>query len=157
MIMKKLSIFVIVALAISFVSCSLPVRLMNTASYAEGSAYEPVSAVFADLVVSPTKIKFMYVPKTTIVNGGKDNVINTAVREALLANDNADVLVCLETQISYDNKGKVQLVAVTGYPAKYQNFRSPSDEQLAELLKKDLKPGKKSSSGGLLGNLKIGK
>ncbi len=156
--MKKLFVISVLALAASFVSCSLPVRLTNSASYAEGEAYQPVSAVFADLVVSPTKIKFSYIPKSAVVNGGRDNVVNTAVREALLANGNADVLVSLEKQISYDSKGKVQSVTVTGYPAKYQNFRSPSDEQLTELLKKDLKPGKKSEGGGsILGALKLGK
>lgn len=155
--MKKSSIVLVAIFAMAFISCSIPARLMNTASYAEGNAYQPVSAVFADLVVSPTKIKFLYIPKSTILNGGKDNVINTAVREALLANGNADVLVSLETQISYDTKGKVQSIAVTGYPATYKNFRSPNDEQLTELLKKDLKPGKKSSGGGLMSSLKLGK
>lgn len=156
--MKKLLVISVLALvSSSFVSCSLPVRLMNSASYAEGEAYQPVSAVFADLVVSPTKIKFSYIPKSAVLNGGKDNVVNTAVREALLANGNADVLVGLEKQISYDSKGKVQSVTVTGYPAKYQNFRSPSNEQLTELLKKDLKPGQKSEGGSVLGTLKLGK
>lgn len=155
--MRKLFFISVLALvASSFVSCSLPIRLTNTASYAEGEAYQPVSAVFADLVVSPKKIKFFYVPKPTVLNGGKENIINTAVREALIASGDADVIVCLEKQVSYDSKGKVESVTITGYPATYKNFRSPNDEQLIEILK-HLKPGKKSEGNGVFGALKLGK
>ena len=74
---------------------------------------------------------------------GEKNVIKTAVRETLLANGNADVLVGLNTQIKYDTKGQLESITVTGYPAKYVNFRSPSDE---EILK--LKADNGSTTGG---------
>lgn len=95
----------------------------------------PVAAVLADLEVSPKKISYFYIPSATVVNGGVDNVVNSAVREALIENDNADVLVALEKQIKYDAEGRVESITVTGYPAKYVNFRNPSDEFLLELNK----------------------
>ena len=80
------------------------------------------------------------------------NVINTAVREALLANGNADVLVALETQVKYDAAGEIESVTVTGYPATYTNFRSPSDEVLSTMA-----ASSSASSASPIGALKLGK
>ena len=79
------------------------------------------------------KISYFMIPSKTVQQGGENNVIKTAVREALLANGNADVLVGLNTQIKYDAKGQPESITVTGYPAKYVNFRSPSDEEILKL------------------------
>ena len=153
--MKKLSIILSVAIAATFVSCSLPTKLMNTSTHNEVKVAQPVTALFADLDVSPTKISFFFIPSKTVINGGEDNVINTAVREALLANGNADVLVGLEKQLKYNDKGEVESITVTGYPAKYVNFRSPGDDYLREISK--VKPVADKNSGSLLDKLKFGK
>jgi hypothetical protein len=92
-------------------------------------------------------------PSKTVSNGGFDNVVNTAVREALLANGDADVLVGLETQVKYDNKGQVESITVSGYPAKYVNFRNPGDEYLKSM------PAASDDKKGVLpiGKIKLGK
>ena len=140
--MKKF--FLLASVALSMVACSIPAKLINTASYTEIGTAQPVVAVLADLDVSPEKISYFMIPSKTVLQGGEKNVIKTAVREALLANGDADVLVGLNTQIKYDAKGQPESITVTGYPAKYVNFRSPSDE---EILK--LKADNGSAAGGL--------
>ena len=140
--MKKF--FLLALVALSMVACSIPAKLINTASYTEIGTAQPVVAVLADLDVSPEKISYFMIPSKTVLQGGEKNVINTAVREALLANGDADVLVGLNTQIKYDTTGQPESITVTGYPAKYVNFRSPSDE---EILK--LKADNGSAAGGL--------
>ena len=140
--MKKF--FLLALVALSMIACSIPAKLINTASYTEIGTAQPVVAVLADLDVSSEKISYFMIPSKTVLQGGEKNVIKTAVREALLANGNADVLVGLNTQIKYDAKGQPESITVTGYPAKYVNFRSPSDE---EILK--LKADNGSTAGGL--------
>jgi hypothetical protein len=133
--MKKFSFILTVLVASTFVSCSLPTKLTNTATYSNVNVAEPVAAVFADLEVSPKKILFFYIPSQTVINAGEKNVVDSAVREALLANGNADVLVALEKQVKYDGNGAIESITVTGYPAKYVNFRSPGDDYLREISK----------------------
>lgn len=166
--MKKIFTFLVVATMFS--SCATTstsmAKLMNTATHTKVNAVEPTVAVFADLQVSPNKISYFFLPSQTVQNGGFDNIVNTAVREALIANGNADVLVGLEQQVKYDANGAVESITVSGYPAKYVNFRSPGDEFLREMAKESSKDnqGAKSqntqsaqSGGGLLGALKLGK
>lgn len=105
-------------------------KLVNSATHKKIEFVQPVVAVFADLKVKEEKITYFMIPSRTVVDAGYDNVINTAVREALLTNDNADVLVGLETQVKYNAEGRIESVMVTGYPARYINFRSPSDQYL---------------------------
>ncbi len=152
--MKKLFILSVLASAM-FVGCTPMAKLTNTATHKKVSVMEPVAAVFADLEVSPTKISFFYIPSKTVVNAGGDNVTDTAVREALLANGNADVLVGLEKQIKYNSKGEIESITVTGYPAKYVNFRSPGDDYLREVSKSAT--SKQEGGNSLLGKLKLGK
>ena len=137
-----------------FVGCSTTVpvvapsaKLINTATYTRGSAVQPVSAVFADLQVSPEKILFLYIPSNTVLQGGESNVVSSAVREALLSNGNADVLVALESQIKYGEDGKIESITVTGYPAKYVNFRNPGDEYLRDVSKSSFNPVAKPTPG----------
>lgn len=140
--MKKFFTLAVLASAMMFSSCSS--RLVNTATHNRISVLDPVVAVFADLKVSPTKIEYSYVPTKTVANGGAENIVNTAIREALLANGNSDVMVALENQIKYASDGTIESVTITGYPAKYVNFRSPGDEYLREVSKTNL--GKKKSA-----------
>lgn len=163
--MKK--IFAIVAVATLFASCSVTAptspsmaKLTNTSTHSKVQVIQPVAAVLADLQVSPTKISFFFLPSQTVVNGGFDNIVNTAVREALIANGNADVLVALEQQVKYNASGKVESITVSGYPAKYINFRSPGDDYLREAAKDTPKSGSENKPAGapsLLGALKLGK
>ncbi len=165
--MKKLLSLLVVASAM-FVSCSVlsspakaPSKLTNTATFTPVTVTQPVVAVFADLDVSPNKISFFYIPSGTIISAGPQNVINSAIREALIANGNADVLVGLEKQIKYSGDGNIESVTVTGYPAKYVNFRSPGDDYLRKMSAPGNSPKKGeaapaqggSSSGNILGKL----
>jgi hypothetical protein len=169
--MKKF-LFLLVVAPTMLVGCSMqavapkaPTKLTNTATYTPIKVAEPVVAVFADLDVSPNKISFFYMPSGTVVNAGPQNVIDSAIREALIANGNADVLVGLEKQIKYAGDGTIESVTVTGYPAKYVNFRSPGDDYLRQKSLAGAPSAKKGgvtpatgteSSGGMLGKL-IGK
>jgi hypothetical protein len=67
--------------------------------------------------------------------GGFDNIVNCAVQEALRENGGADVLVALEQQVKYGDDGECESITITGYPAKYKNFRSPGTEYILELSK----------------------
>ena len=147
--MKKLLLCLVVAAMAT--SCASSAKLMNFATHSKAKAIQPVAALYADLNVSPTKISYFLIPSKTVVLGGYDNVINTAVREALLANGNADVLVALETQVKYDVAGDIESVTVTGYPATYTNFRSPSDDVLSTMVNSS-----SASSSSPIGGLKLG-
>ena len=168
--MKK--IFTIVAAATMLIGCAettptvaptvtSPAKLSNSSTHTRMQVVQPVVALLADLEVSPTKITYFFMPSQTIVNGGFDNIVNSAVREALIANGNADVLVGLEQQVKYSGNGAVESITVSGYPAKYVNFRSPGDEYLRSIAKPQPQPqsqsGKPQQSatqsilGGLLG------
>lgn len=145
--MRKL-IISLFALSVMLSSCSTPVKLMNSATYQNSTVSQPVVALFADLEVSPEKISYLLLPSKTVLCGGYDNVINTAVKDALMIHGNADVMVALETQVKYGVDGQIESVVVTGYPAKYVNFRNPGDEYLKALLSR---PETKSSEEGFLG------
>jgi hypothetical protein len=168
--MKKLNFCLMLAVAALFVGCSTvnqvtetqSARLINTATYTGVSIVRPITGVLADLEVASEKILFLYIPSNTVLQGGEENVINSAVREALLSNGNADVLVALEKQIKYNQNGKIESITVTGYPAKYVNFRSPGDEYLLSIQPKKAEEKKKASNtpaaaggaGGVFGLIK---
>ena len=156
--MKKVFISLMAAV-FALSSCSVPTRLVNTATYKTVSVATPVAAVFADLDVSPQKITYFMMPSKSVVSSGYDNVVNSAVREALLANGNADVLVGLETQVKYGGDGMIESITVTGYPARYVNFRSPGDEYLKAMQGQTSSPAPTGvlPAGGFLGKLKSGK
>ena len=107
-------------------SCTV---VLNTATHKPVHVETPIaSPLIVDLDVSPTKISYSYAPiPASIASLGKENIINTAVKQALLENGNADVMVGLETQIQYSKIG-IESVIITGYPAKYVNFRHVDDD-----------------------------
>lgn len=148
--MKKLTILAIIMMALS--ACSVPTKLINSATYKKVSVSAPIAAVFADLEVSETKITYYMMPNKSIANGGYDNVVNSAVREALLANGDADVLVGLETQVKYDSDGTIESITVSGYPARYCNFRNVGDDYL-----KNMTPASEEKGVLPFGKLKLGK
>jgi hypothetical protein len=147
--MKKI-IFFALAMAM-FASCAPTVqvveapattpkytRLMSTSTDLAYKNMKPVSVteLIADLdVLTPEKITYFYIPSKSVLNGGHQNVIETAIREALIENNNADVLVGLETQIKYASSGEIESITITGYPARYVNFRSVNEEYILELAK----------------------
>ena len=152
--MKKLFILTIAATVLtscaSFMqSASVPTKFLSTATHTRIDVAKPIVAVMADLDVSPEKITYLYVPSKSVKNGGFDNIINCAIQEALLENGNADVLVALEHQIKYNSSGECESITVTGYPAKYINFRSPGDEYLREMSKVPAKPEAETAKPGL--------
>lgn len=148
--MKKFLLISVVMMMTT--SCNMS-KLVSTGSHNTFSSSKPyVSHVYADLDVSTTKISHFYIVPATVSRGGYDNVVNTAVREALLNNGNGDVLVGLETQAKYNRKGILESITVTGYPAKYINFRRPTEED----LKFSSSDGKQNGPA-LFGGLKLKK
>lgn len=132
--MKKLFISVI-AVVLTATSCTTSYKSATTCSVKA----PVVSSVTADLEVSDKKIVYSYVPSGSVRRGGFQNCLNTAVREALSANGNGDVLV--ETQSAVvERKGlfggrKIKSVTVTGYPAVYKNFKSVDAQTLKDAIK----------------------
>lgn len=154
--MKKF--FILAASVAMFVGCAPQTKLITSSTHAKINAAEPIVAVFADLDVAKDKITYLYIPVKSVRTGGYDNVINSAVSEALASNGGADVLVGLEKQVKYNSKGEIESVVVSGYPAKYVNFRNPGDEYLREVSKASAASASSDkSSSSLLGKLKLGK
>lgn len=150
--MKKL--FVLAASVAMFVGCAPQNKLVTSSTHSKIGTATPVAMVFADLDVSTTKISHLFIPARTVRQGGYDNIVDSAVSEALANNGGADVLVALETQVKYNAKGEVESIVVSGYPAKYVNFRSPGDEYLREVSKAQAAA---AAGPSLLGKLKLGK
>ena len=83
----------------------------------------------ADLDVAETRISYTYRPTYAVRLGGSQNVIKTAVQEALKAHGSGDILIGLEyTTISrwtiFPFLSPIREITVTGRPAKYTNFHS---------------------------------
>lgn len=130
--MKKLFVILIVS-AFAMTSCSTVNKTATTHNV------EPTIAavVLSDLDVSNEKITYTLIPKASVRRGGSRNCINTAISEALALNG-GDVLI--ETQQATITRGlyvrKIKSVTVTGYPAKYKNFRPADDKTLKEAVVK---------------------
>ena len=117
-IMKK--VFVLAACACLFVSCST-LRKSSVSTMDVATSLDSRNAV--DLVVSPTKISYTYIPTSQDKKTGLKNVVNNAVTDALKQNGNADVLVHMTYDATLKRRGKVKKVVVSGYPATYKNFK----------------------------------
>lgn len=123
--MKKTLLLLFVA-AMTMTSCSIVTKTATTRQVNAPLA----AAVISDLDVSNQKITYKFVPTKAVRKGGVRNCINTAISEALAHHGDGDVLV--ETQEAiverYGFGGrKIKSVTVTGYPAKYNNFRSADE------------------------------
>ena len=138
--MKKIFFLCLAALSLALVSCgtvaSTP-KLVNTSTSARGSASLYVVPVCADLQVSEQKISFFMPVTANLRAGGEKNVIDSAVKEALEQNGDADVLVGLQTQLKYKDNGDIESIAISGYPAKYVNFRNAPEELLKAMQGKE--------------------
>ena len=150
-IMKRLLSILSVAVILSSCSTIPNARLLNSASYSKGDGVKIISAVYADLDVSPEKITFFHIPHKSVINGGEQNAINTAVQEALLASNNADVLLSMESKVKYNDQGIIESIMVTGYPAKYTNFRNPSDDALSSIASSSSEKPAEVNKRGRLG------
>lgn len=110
------------------VSCS---TIKQTATTRTPGIYLNVAAT-ADFVVSANKIVFTYEPSKAVRRGGTDNVIKTAIREALRMNGGGDVLVGMEYTVqskpAWIGLSPIRKITVTGYPATYTSFRTLSDD-----------------------------
>jgi hypothetical protein len=133
--MKKV-FFLVVATAI-LAGCASSSRLVSTARELDFKGMKPVTVtdVIADLDISTNKITYLYIPSKAANNAGSDNVVKTAIREALVSNGNADVLVGLDSQIKYASDNTIESITITGYPAKYVNFRSVNEKYILDMTK----------------------
>ena len=103
-------------------------QLWSSATYRSISVDAPVTPpLIADLKVSSEKISHTLIPSKALLKTDVENIIRSAVKEALNKNEDADVLIGMEHQLKYDDLGVLESVTVTGYPAKYTNFRHPSE------------------------------
>ena len=119
--MKKLIILASAALLL----CACSETRISTATYETLGVTPFVTPVQADLQVSPNKITHTFIVTKAVRRGGEVNAINSAVREALKAGaPGSDVLVGIQTTKTYSPTGKLQSIVVSGFPAKYVNFRN---------------------------------
>ena len=113
--------FFVVGMALA--SCTTVTKTATTVDVNNGLN----SASTVDLEISSNKISYTHKTKAKERRAGKKNVINSAVSAALQANVGADVLVAPE-YVTVKKLGlfgsKIKTVIVTGYPAKYKNFKS---------------------------------
>lgn len=116
------------------------------------------AAVISDLDVSGQKISYTYTPPKSVRRGGLNNCINSAIREALAKNGDFDVLV--ETQqelVIYRGifVKKVQTITVTGYPAKYKNFRSADEATVKAGIVSGALGAQNPSNGNYVNRIKL--
>lgn len=124
--MKKVFLLMCVA-ALTITSCSTVKKTATTRKVTAPIA----AAVIGELEVSNQKITYTLEPSRKVRKGGLENCVNTAISEALEKNDRSDVLI--ETQKAIVQRyglfgRKIKSVTVTGYPAKYKNFKSADEE-----------------------------
>jgi hypothetical protein len=123
--MKKSYLFLLLVLVLGITSCK---SVRSTATYQDPTNTLRTVTV-ADLDVSETRISYTYQPTYAVRLGGSENVIKTAVQEALKAYGSGDILIGLEyTTISrwtlFPFLSPIREITVTGRPAKYTNFHS---------------------------------
>ena len=123
-------LFILSVCILSLSSCSNKI----TTSTATTKAITPhvYANTFADLEIVSGKLSYVYVPTNDVIAGGKENIIKTA--EALLLKQyDADVLVEPQYIYEYKDTRTISKVTVTGYAAKYKNFRSATNEEIINL------------------------
>lgn len=129
--MKKL--FAIVVFAILMSSCSTHKMLVNSTSV--NPAIE--STTMATIKVGEKRISYTYVPSKHDSKAlSESQLIQNAMYMALAANGNADVLVKVNSFVTYKKGlfGKRAIsISVSGYPAYYTDFRQPTDEDLKKV------------------------
>lgn len=104
-----------------------PYALKTTSSYVNANPSIDVTPLAADLDVAAEKISYYMKVTPNVASLGLENVLSTAVKEALLQYGGADVLIAMQYQVKYDVRGEIESVEISGYPARYYNFR-PAQE-----------------------------
>ena len=123
--MKK--IIILAALTLLFSSCAV-----HKSTVASTTVYSPAieTVTIATLDVSPEKISYVYTPTRTEAKAlQQKQLVKNAIFMALKENGNADELVEVNYYITLKRVlfGKrVKSIAISGYPAKYNDFREPS-------------------------------
>lgn len=135
--MKKLLAVMVVAACALLSSCSTTIKTATTRRINAPI----VAASIADIDITGGKITYTYTPPKGVWIAGVDNCINAAVSEALQnAGQGADVLVEMQYTLVMKRgmigktTGKVKSVTVTGYPARYKNFRSADQQSLQAVV-----------------------
>ena len=123
--MKKSYFFLLLIFVLAISSCK---SVRSTATYQDPTNTLRTVTV-ADLDVSDTRISYTYKPTFAVRLGGNQNVIKTAVLEALKVYGSGDILIGLEyTTVSrwtiFPFLSPIREITVTGRPAKYTNFHS---------------------------------
>lgn len=129
--MKKLFFAAIVAV-MSLSSCS---TISHTAS-TEGVNTGILNRTSANLTVSDQRINYTFTPSTAYQRAGMKSLKAAAIKKALEANGNADVLVCPEFEIKKTRgffSTKVKYITVSGHPATYTNFH-PTTQNEADIV-----------------------
>ena len=122
--MKKFLLFACVTFALT--SC---ITTVKTAKVADTNG-QLLSATVADLEVSPVRVTYTMAPSKEIQRAGLANVKQAVIRECLEKNGNADVLVDAEYTIEQEKLlfgRRINLITVSGHPARYRNYRSLND------------------------------
>ncbi|MFI3281550.1 MAG: hypothetical protein R3Y44_06240 [Rikenellaceae bacterium] len=118
--MKKL--LFCLALSVAFLSSCSTMRTATSKSVDVSTSISSVTT--ADLAVAQQRVEYDYIPSRKERKKMKLAVMQEkAVAAALKNNGNADVMVATEYQV--ERKGfKIRKVTVSGYPAKYKNFKT---------------------------------
>ena len=150
--MLNRSLFSAFALLV-LVSCGSLSQVNTTSTYQKLSPSAYITPIQADLEVSSKRINYFMLVSKTVGKGGLDNVISTAVKEALDANGSGDVLVNLQTQVKYADNGDIESINVTGFPASYVNFRSNDNLPMAGVNANDLHSSDPQGRQGLFNQI----
>lgn len=125
--MKKMLFFVMISAIFS--SC-----ITNRATVVTTATTAPIRTIttVADVNVSDNRISYTYIPsKADAKRLSKTQLLNNAIYMALKNNGNADVLLQINYYITKRNVvfvRRINSITVSGYPAKYTNFRKPTKE-----------------------------
>lgn len=125
--MKKL--FILGAIALFVSSCAT-----HRAGVIDTTVQPRIEATtkVVNLDIAEKPFTYTYIPMDQDgKNLSQDQLLNNAIYMALKAYGNADVMVNVNHYITI-KKGlfgsRVRSIEITGYPAKYVNFRQPNDE-----------------------------
>jgi len=127
----------IVALLGLFCSCSKQTYKAHTARTTGIPAQTESLMNLSDLEVSETKARGTATGKRLSKKQKEQNAIAEALKQTA-----SDILVEPRFTYTYDKKGRLQSVEVSGYPARFRKFRTVTEED-AKLINSLKYPGPK--------------
>ncbi len=123
--MKNLLFIAVIGATLS--SCAS----LNRATVVSTSAPAPIRTTtsVASIEVGENRISYTYVPsKADAKRLSEAQLLDNAIYMALQENGNADILVKVNYYITRKTFPKrIQSIALSGYPAKYVDFRQPTE------------------------------